>query len=39
MKQAETRKVRSDLVAEEKARLEKHGSVDFKSAGAVRKTK
>jgi hypothetical protein len=31
------RKIRDDLTAEEKARLEKYGSIDFKSAGATRK--
>jgi hypothetical protein len=36
MKQ-EPRKVRHDLTAEEKERLEKYGSIDFKSAGATRK--
>jgi hypothetical protein len=39
MKHAETRKVRSNLTAEEKERLEKYGSIEFKSAGAVRKSK
>ena len=34
---AETRKTRENLTAEEKARLEKYGSIDFKSAGATRK--
>ncbi len=33
------RKVRSDLTKEEIERLEKYGSVDFKSAGTVRKSK
>jgi hypothetical protein len=31
------RKVRPDLTAEERGRLEKYGSIDFKSAGATRK--
>ena len=31
------RKVRENLTAEEKARLEKYGAIEFKSAGAVRK--
>jgi hypothetical protein len=31
------RKVRADLSKEEIERLQKYGSVDFKSAGAVRK--
>jgi hypothetical protein len=31
------RKPRADLTAEEKARLAKYGSVEFKSAGATRK--
>jgi hypothetical protein len=31
------RKVRENLTAEEKERLEKYGSVYFKSAGATRK--
>ena len=35
----ETRKVRQDLTAEEKARLAKYGSVAFKSAGATRKAR
>jgi hypothetical protein len=29
---AETRKTRENLTAEEKARLEKHGAIEFKSA-------
>jgi hypothetical protein len=33
----ECRKIRQDLTAEEKARLEKYGSIDLKSAGATRK--
>ena len=37
MKTTETRKVRPDLTAEEKDRLAKYGSVEFKSAGATRK--
>jgi len=37
MKQQEQpRKVRCNLTAEEKARLEKYGSIEFKSAGATR---
>ena len=32
-----TRKIRQDLTPEERERLEKCGSVDFKSAGATRK--
>jgi hypothetical protein len=36
-KMAEPRKIRRDLTAEEKARLEKYGAIDFKSAGATRK--
>jgi hypothetical protein len=31
------RKIRADLTAEEKARLAKYGSIEFKSAGATRK--
>jgi len=31
------RKVRDNLTEEEKARLEKFGSLEFKSAGATRK--
>jgi hypothetical protein len=34
-----TRKTRQDLTPEERERLEKYGSVDFKSAGATRKSK
>jgi hypothetical protein len=37
MEKQEARKIRQDLTAEEKARLEKYGSIDFKSAGATRK--
>ncbi len=37
MEKARPRKIRTDLTAEEKERLEKFGSVDFKSAGATRK--
>jgi hypothetical protein len=33
------RKVRADLTQEERERLEKFGAVEFKSAGAVRKSK
>jgi hypothetical protein len=36
MKTQETRKVRSDLTQEEKERLAKYGSIEFKSAGAAR---
>jgi hypothetical protein len=32
------RKIRDNLTAEEKARLEKYGAIEFKSAGATRKT-
>ena len=35
--EASKRKLRDDLTAEEKARLEKYGAIDFKSAGATRK--
>jgi hypothetical protein len=31
------RKLREDLTPEEKERLEKYGSIEFKSAGATRK--
>jgi len=31
-----TRKIRQDLTPEERERLEKYGSVDFKSANATR---
>jgi hypothetical protein len=34
---AETRKIRENLTKEEKERLEKYGSIEFKSAGATRK--
>jgi len=34
---AETRKIRTNLTAEEKARLEKYGSISFQSAGATKK--
>jgi hypothetical protein len=38
MKVTETkRKVRTDLTAEEIERLQKYGSIEFKSAGATRK--
>ncbi len=33
----ETRKIRENLTKEERERLEKYGSIDFKSAGAIRK--
>jgi hypothetical protein len=36
MDKQEPRKVRLDLTPEERERLEKYGSIDFKSAGAVR---
>jgi hypothetical protein len=34
---AETRKTRDDLTQAEKERLEKYGSISFRSAGATRK--
>jgi hypothetical protein len=34
---AEPRKIRENLTQAEKERLEKYGSIDFKSAGATRK--
>jgi len=34
----ETRKVRSDITAEQLAKLQEFGAIDFKSAGATRKT-
>ena len=34
---AEPRKIRENLTEEEKERLEKYGSIDFKNAGATRK--
>jgi hypothetical protein len=34
---AESRKTRENLTKEEKERLEKFGSIEFKSAGATRK--
>jgi hypothetical protein len=37
MKQTETNKLRSDLTLEEKAKAEKIGRIEFKSAGATRK--
>lgn len=38
MEKTETkRKLREDLTPEEKDRLEKYGSIEFKSAGASRK--
>jgi hypothetical protein len=37
MDKPEPRKVRENLTAEERERLERFGSVDFKSAGATRK--
>jgi hypothetical protein len=33
------RKIRENLTAEKKARLEKYGALEFKSAGATRKSK
>ncbi len=33
----EARKIRENLTKEEKERLEKYGSIEFKSAGATRK--
>jgi hypothetical protein len=36
VKNTEPRKVRDNLTAEERERLEKYGSLEFKSAGAVR---
>jgi hypothetical protein len=33
------RKIRTDLTTEEKERLEKFGALEFKSAGATRKSK
>lgn len=36
-KQTQTRKTRENLTQEEKDRLAKYGSVDFKSAGATRR--
>ena len=37
MKQTEPRKIRADLTVEERERLERFGSIEFKSAGATRK--
>jgi hypothetical protein len=37
MQKQETRKIQTDLTAEEKERLEKYGAIEFKSAGATRK--
>jgi hypothetical protein len=37
MEKTEPRKIRDDLTAEEKARLEKYGALEFKSAGSTRK--
>jgi len=34
-----TRKIRQDLTPEERESLEKFGAIDFKSAGATRKSK
>ena len=39
MEKAEPRKIRTDLTREEAERLAKYGSLEFKSAGAVRKAK
>lgn len=36
MKQQEPRKIRADLTKEELERLERFGSIEFKSAGAIR---
>jgi len=36
MEKREPRKVRDNLTAEEKERLERYGSLEFKSAGATR---
>jgi len=36
MKQQEPRKIRQDLTAEERDRLEKYSSIQFQSAGAKR---
>jgi hypothetical protein len=33
----ETRKIRENLTKEEKERLEKYGSIEFESAGTIRK--
>jgi hypothetical protein len=35
MEKQEPRKIRQDLTAEEKARLEKYGSIEFRSAGQL----
>ena len=37
MKQPEPRKIRQDLTPEEIERLTKFGSIEFKSAGVIRK--
>ena len=37
MKEKTKRKLRVDLTKEELERLEKYGSIEFKSAGAIRK--
>jgi hypothetical protein len=37
VEKTETRKFRADLTPEENERLEKYGSIEFKSAGATRK--
>jgi hypothetical protein len=39
MKKTEPRKIRTDLTKEELERLEKYGSIEFKSAGQTRKAK
>jgi hypothetical protein len=37
MQKTEPRKIRDNLTAEERERLEKYGALDFKAAGATRK--
>lgn len=37
MDKQQPRKIRSDLTKEELERLQKYGTIDFKSAGATRK--
>ena len=37
MEKQEPRKLRSDITQEERERIEKYGSIEFKSAGATRK--
>jgi hypothetical protein len=36
MQKQEDRKVRQDLTAEERERLDRYGALSFKSAGAIR---